>query len=987
YVYTAKDILQREYSSLGVDFQTLLEDSTFLQNSLLILEGYDELPDDARIETRHLAHAFMELKAKFPHILMTSRPGSVEFNSNAEFEILGFNNEQISRYISQYFDQMVKTGRLDAHEKQRKIELLKQLMVRQPLVHSLAHIPINLTILCSILHANEEQFKGEVPLTITALYSQIIGQFYKIFLLRKGRSKDEVRQFTKPGLDPSITHIAKVLEEVAIYAMKQGTLYISQEWLGRMISPRGIGLGLIKDLGLFKIEGKRGQFIHLTFQEYFAAVYLARLYLEGNHAQARQLVATHKFMPRFKNTLRMTAGYLSNEASEDEENKGALIAFFQDLRSTPNDKGVTNALHMAAQCFEEYDDSHGIMQHQHFIATCKQFIENAPHESMIFDLLNCNSKLLQHNEIRTVFISLLQKRTSEMTSILSELASNRQVLPHEIIQSLMAAVENFAGDGNGPPSWLVEEVAVFFGNVAKGGNDVPKEAVEWLLQMINKREEWRDGPSIDAFVAILKRQVENSSQEDLLEMIRRPPSPHEALVHCVIKALGELIHESNVHAEHAKNVLFEVFLDLELDHTIRILPLLAITERISQIDETLLLSIEDKLISIAEDDPVTDLFANLVALSQLRIISIARGRVSENFLNTISTIVLDEHWDFSCRKHSVDILVRILSAKLENVDRAKQLAFQLVKHQNIDDRLKKMILDELFPPFRGKNRAAEENLFEVRKRRLEESGLSYSRTMGVEVQGVGEESLELEICLRKLGVKELFLEDKFLKKASLSTSKRLSQPKRQMIKTALELGSACSLKISEDRLTEILHFLLDKCKDRYCSIEMNRTIVSVFPIIILRNREIISIPETVLSHLINLVKNHHVIPNQNLVFALMTCVGKVEKISTENLRDLFDWGFDFPQYRIPVFEEIKSQILLGVIADELTCNLVITICYLTKRSFVVDDGMISISDNHQRIPIPTGINVDRLGSIYAQSISEERSLSLPIYSSSNAEIE
>ncbi|MFI5343905.1 MAG: NACHT domain-containing protein [Chlamydiales bacterium] len=98
-VYTAKDILEGEYSSLGLDFQALLADQTFLQNSLLILEGYDELSDDARIETRHLANAFNELKARFPNILMTSRPGNVQFNHTDEFEILGFNNPQILRYI------------------------------------------------------------------------------------------------------------------------------------------------------------------------------------------------------------------------------------------------------------------------------------------------------------------------------------------------------------------------------------------------------------------------------------------------------------------------------------------------------------------------------------------------------------------------------------------------------------------------------------------------------------------------------------------------------------------------------------------------------------------------------------------------------------------------------------------------------------------------------------------------------------------------
>ncbi|MFI5343798.1 MAG: hypothetical protein ACHQUC_06210 [Chlamydiales bacterium] len=345
---------------------------------------------------------------------------------------------------------MVKIGRLDGYEKERKIALLKQLMLKLPLVHSLAHIPINLTILCSIFHTNDEQFIGEVSLTITALYSQIIDQFYKIFLLRNSRSKDEVQQLTRPGLDPSITNIAKSLEEIAIYAMRQGTLYVRQEKIEEIITSKRVGLDLMRDLGLFKIELRRGQFIHLTFQEYFAATYLARLYLEGDvlegDVKAQRLIARYKFNPRFKNTLKMTAGYLSNEALIDEEKKKALIQFFEDLDSAPLDCATIYKLLLLAECFEECHDPQGLNGYTKFIRDCVNYIQSAQSASVVFDLLFRNTKLFNHVDIQKCIrnYSIDQNRSINMQSLLSRIHSQQQVSAlssHEILPHRLAVTD------------------------------------------------------------------------------------------------------------------------------------------------------------------------------------------------------------------------------------------------------------------------------------------------------------------------------------------------------------------------------------------------------------------------------------------------------------------------------------------------------------------------------------------------------------------
>ena len=101
--YDAAFILQREYKDFHYDFACLLEDRKFLDESLIIMDGYDESPEEMDSPGEFLCSAFEEILEKFPHILVTSRPGSVGgIDSCAEFEILNFDNEQIKDYTSKF---------------------------------------------------------------------------------------------------------------------------------------------------------------------------------------------------------------------------------------------------------------------------------------------------------------------------------------------------------------------------------------------------------------------------------------------------------------------------------------------------------------------------------------------------------------------------------------------------------------------------------------------------------------------------------------------------------------------------------------------------------------------------------------------------------------------------------------------------------------------------------------------------------------------
>ncbi|KIC73722.1 hypothetical protein DB42_BR00030 [Neochlamydia sp. EPS4] len=105
--YTPADLIAREYAD-KIDSRVIevyIKDAAFLEKTLLVLDGYDELSAEAQGNTS-LARAFNKLKELFPHILITSRPGSCSFDRSCELELLGFDKEGVERYIDNFFKQV-----------------------------------------------------------------------------------------------------------------------------------------------------------------------------------------------------------------------------------------------------------------------------------------------------------------------------------------------------------------------------------------------------------------------------------------------------------------------------------------------------------------------------------------------------------------------------------------------------------------------------------------------------------------------------------------------------------------------------------------------------------------------------------------------------------------------------------------------------------------------------------------------------------------
>ncbi|MBS4167247.1 hypothetical protein NEOC65_002353 [Neochlamydia sp. AcF65] len=523
--YTPADLIAKEYEDIIVDphiIDACINDATFREKTLLVLDGYDELSADAQGNTS-LATAFNKLKKLFPHILITSRPGSCSFNRSCELELLGFDKKGVDRYIDRFFKQV------QAEEKKQKLHHLLQ---TSPQVASLAQIPINLTLLCCLFNEDPEAFNSTQPITMTAIYEQIVNWMYKWFLLRKigqvHSPQTMEKILTEKNLrdNPEVAKIAIAFEKMADWAMEKNTLYLGKQEIDKF---RGdaITSNELTDCGLLRIPEEKGYFIHLTFQEFLTASKIANQYLhpQGENRKACQdFVHNYKFEPRYNLVLRMIAGYLSlsitNNRLYSDLKPNPLQSFFDDLFAEPHDLAVKSELNLIAECFEECQNPTLVRQYEGFIELVKDYVIHLSLSGLNFEMLLRNKSLFNHHKITVTIEKLLSDPSTiqNMLVNLKNLIRTRQKLSLKMLKVILKILkdpeENL--EDRGYAAKTLEAVIEQGGEllkktlddfvqilkegdfiatptavkaleaIARQGGELPKEALEALIQILEK---------------------------------------------------------------------------------------------------------------------------------------------------------------------------------------------------------------------------------------------------------------------------------------------------------------------------------------------------------------------------------------------------------------------------------------------------------------------------------------------------------------------
>ena len=267
-------------------------------HALIILEGYDELPDSCR----HDGSIFFQLISgkllPLATVLVTSRPWATKnmrlFYGNRIYqhiEILGFTSHQITEYIESTLPQ-------------DKVSDLSLYLEKHPQIRGCMYIPLNSAIVVTVYQESQDG-KCALPTTLTELYTALA----QTLLLRYLCGHPECGTGTKPmktfkDLPPAVYTKFTELCRLA-YSGIAGTSDRVQ-LIFRDLPSDFDNLGLMDSVTeLYVTQGtvSSHNFLHLTFQEFFAAVHISTM----SPAEQLEHFQRHK-EGRLRVVLRFLAG-------------------------------------------------------------------------------------------------------------------------------------------------------------------------------------------------------------------------------------------------------------------------------------------------------------------------------------------------------------------------------------------------------------------------------------------------------------------------------------------------------------------------------------------------------------------------------------------------------------------------------------------------------------------------------------------------------
>ena len=277
------------------------------EKTLIILDGLDELPKDSE---RYVDKLLQRRILSFCYVLATSRQergidARKKYGFDILLEIKGFTERDSFDYIRKHFKNV---GPLHSPKGESLIKEIKE----NTLLHALRNNPLNLLLLCVIY----EDYEGNLPSSRSELYQVIVLCLLKRYCAKHNPAalkdyNDLEKQFEDTIL--ALGELAWLCLLSDRYCFRESELAALERRYKGLVS-RHIGL-VYKEESLRRLMPQHEYyFLHKTFQEYLAAVFIAHK-LRGNQLRLFERLSFHELVKKFREVFLFVSGILGSDAN------------------------------------------------------------------------------------------------------------------------------------------------------------------------------------------------------------------------------------------------------------------------------------------------------------------------------------------------------------------------------------------------------------------------------------------------------------------------------------------------------------------------------------------------------------------------------------------------------------------------------------------------------------------------------------------------
>ncbi|CAF3193849.1 unnamed protein product, partial [Rotaria socialis] len=444
--YSLVDIVAKECFShdLSEEDTSLLRKQLNKRTVLWLLDGYDEIVQNV---PSHLQRVFEQL-LNTPHQIVTSRPYFNTLSRSVRVEIVGFTDGNISKYVEVFFNQLRDKFLNALFEGQKVLKFLRL----NPRIWGIAHIPVNLELICSIW--SETDWSETTNLTMTTLYENMTIWLCRRYLARKSTSIQISRMEVYEKCRPELTF----LETLAFEGMTSNTIILRKELLQKVMHDIGclsdiysdaLHIGILKSFdngptgNLIQLE-KHHYFVHLSFQELFAARHLVRLLNSTTREIAIKFIETHKYDKRLQQVFIFASGLLIQS-----DNTQSIQTFWDTIFGNPHDLAGIRHIQLVTVCLDETQCDRTVPHCSQSISLLLNWIRFAfsrnnfkPQETIAMTINSC-SKIQNLPEVQIEFASLLTEAKQHTLHIATFIGKLNITDPHnQLLETLLLQLQH-----------------------------------------------------------------------------------------------------------------------------------------------------------------------------------------------------------------------------------------------------------------------------------------------------------------------------------------------------------------------------------------------------------------------------------------------------------------------------------------------------------------------------------------------------------------